>query len=100
MEDAKRTHGQRRRIVVYSAAALLVAVSGALGNVVWRAGLLQPFVPTDAAFLVASGLIASAAITVWKPRDALLVWLVFLPITLALGVALVFMAAALYGDYL
>ena len=92
---------ERSRLTVYSLATLFVFVAGALGNAVWREGLLQPYVPTDSAFVVASGLIASAAITVWKPRDALIIWLVFLPIALALGVmAALFTATGLYRDSL
>jgi hypothetical protein len=80
MERTNNDRGQRSRMIVYLVATLLVSAGGALGNIVWRAGLLEPFVPTDGAFLVATSLIASVAITVWRPKDAFVTWLVFLPV--------------------
>jgi hypothetical protein len=97
---ARNVQGPRFQLATYVLATVFVCLSAAMGNALWREGLLQPFVPTDGAFLVASALIAAVAFTVWRPRDIFLVWLVFLPIALALGFYSVFATAGLYGDSL
>jgi hypothetical protein len=89
------------RLYIYVAATAFSCASGALGNAAWRLGWLDPLVPTDSAFVVAAGLIAAVALTIWRPRDAPFVWLLFLPIALALGAYSALATAGLvFGDSL
>lgn len=91
----------RSRPLTYLVATLFVCFSGALGNAAWRQGWLAQSVPLDSAFLVGGALIAAVALTIWRPKDFLLVWLVFLPVALVLGFyAVILTAVGIYGDSL